>query len=99
MKKKLTPTIIQNDKTKDVLMLGYMDDEALARTKKTRWVWFWSRSRKKLWKKGKTSGNTLRVKKIFLDCDNDTFLIQVDPFGPTCHTGNISCFTNEEEII
>lgn len=90
--KKLIPAIIQNEKTNQVLMLGYMDEEALGLTIKTGWVWFWSRSRKKLWKKGETSGNVLKVIKILDDCDTDALLIQVTPFGPTCHTGSISCF-------
>lgn len=90
--KKLTPAIIQNEKTNQVLMLAYMNEEALELTKKTGLVWFWSRSRKKLWKKGETSGNYLFVKKIFRDCDNDALLIQVNPLGPTCHTGAQSCF-------
>lgn len=98
MKKTLIPAIIQNDQTREVLMLGYMDREALRRSKKTGWVWFWSRSRKKLWKKGETSGNYLRIKQIYRDCDNDTILIRVDPLGPTCHTGATSCFSEKEAI-
>lgn len=80
-------------------MLGYMDRDALARTKKTGWVWFWSRTRKKLWKKGETSGNMLRVKKIYRDCDNDTLLVRVEPLGPTCHTGSTSCFVRTEDAL
>lgn len=99
MKQLLTPAIIQNAQTNEVLMLGYMSSESLTRTKKTGWVWFWSRSRKKLWKKGETSGNMLKVKEIVLDCDRDTFLIKVDPLGPTCHTGTVSCFTKKENTI
>lgn len=97
MKNTLVPAIIQNDATKTVLMLGYMNDEALRRTKRTGWVWFWSRSKKKLWKKGETSGNALRVRSISRDCDADAFLVRVIPLGPTCHTGNASCFFRKEE--
>ncbi len=95
----LIPAVIQNDQTKEVLMMGYMNDESLARTKQTGWVWFWSRSKNRLWKKGETSGNALRVKCIFRDCDDDALLILVDPLGPTCHTGDISCFTKKEEYL
>lgn len=89
----LIPVIIQEDKTGDVLMLGYMNQEAFQKTKKEGFVYFWSRSRGKLWKKGETSGNFLKVKKISVDCDNDTLLIQVRLIGnAVCHTGNKSCF-------
>ncbi len=91
--KQLTPAIIQDGKTGTVLMLGYMNDEALAKTKQTGVVWFWSRSKKRLWQKGETSGNTLSVVAIQADCDNDTLLISVNPAGPTCHTGSESCFS------
>lgn len=93
MKNILLPAIIQDYKTKEVLMLGYMDKRALSKTKKEGIVWFFSRSRKKLWKKGETSGNFLEVKKIFIDCDQDAFVIQVKCLGnAVCHTGKKSCF-------
>lgn len=98
MKTTLVPAVIQNNITGDVLMLGYMNEEALAKTKQTRRVWFWSRSKNRLWKKGETSGNTLRVIDMFCDCDNDAYLIRVDPKGATCHTGNTSCFYRKENI-
>lgn len=91
--KSLIPVIIQEDKTGEVLMLGYMDGESLVKTRETGFVHFWSRSRKKLWKKGETSGNMLRVKKIFSDCDKDALLVKIGLIGKTvCHKGNKSCF-------
>lgn len=98
MNKQLTPAIIQNDQTNEVLMLGYMNSEALMRTMTTGWVWFWSRSKNRLWKKGETSRNFLRVISVQNDCDNDALLVRVKPMGPTCHTGSISCFTKKENI-
>lgn len=89
---KLIPAIIQDTNTKEVLMLGYMSPKSLERTKQTGFVWFWSRSRNALWKKGETSGNILTVKNISIDCDCDTLLIRVQPSGPTCHTGTKTCF-------
>ena len=94
MIKKLLPAIIQHDNTKKVLMLGYMNEEALNKTVNGPNVWFYSRSRKKLWEKGETSGNYLKVKTINIDCDLDSILITALPQGPTCHTGNNSCFEN-----
>lgn len=89
----LVPVIVQNYKTNEVLMLGYVNEEALEKTIKTGWVWFWSRSRGKLWLKGRKSGNKLIVKDIFVDCDKDTILIKVNFKGPgVCHTGNKTCF-------
>lgn len=88
----LVPAIIQNADTGKVLMLGYINEESLKITLKTGKVCFYSRSRKKLWQKGETSGNCLNVRAIFKDCDEDTLLIKVDPAGPTCHTGEESCF-------
>ncbi|EKD76495.1 MAG: hypothetical protein ACD_43C00089G0001 [uncultured bacterium] len=88
----LIPTIIQDVNTKQVLMLGYSNAESLAKTKTTGHVWFYSRSKQRLWEKGETSKNYLNVIKIFEDCDNDTLLILARPAGPTCHTGAISCF-------
>jgi len=90
---KLTPAIIQDATTQEVYMLGFMNDEALALTKQTGYVYFWSRKRNRLWKKGESSGNTLLVKKISTDCDNDTLLIKVKLMGNVvCHTGKRTCF-------
>jgi phosphoribosyl-AMP cyclohydrolase / phosphoribosyl-ATP pyrophosphohydrolase len=94
----LLPVVIQNADTQVVLMVGYMNREAFAKTQKSGFVWFWSRRRNSLWQKGKTSGNTLTVTNIFVDCDRDTLLIQVAPAGPTCHTGAVSCFESMEAI-
>lgn len=88
----LIPTIIQDSVTKQVLMLGYMNDESLAKTKVTGHVWFYSRSKQRLWEKGESSKNYLNVVEIFTDCDNDSYLITAQPAGPTCHTGTTSCF-------
>jgi phosphoribosyl-AMP cyclohydrolase / phosphoribosyl-ATP pyrophosphohydrolase len=90
--KGLIPAIIQNADTGKVLMLGYINEESLKITIKTGKVCFYSRSRNKLWQKGETSGNYLSVRSIYIDCDEDTLLIKVDPAGPTCHTGEESCF-------
>ena len=91
----LIPAIIQDYKTDDVLMLGFMNKEAYKKTIKIGKVTFWSRTRKKIWTKGETSGDFLLVKKTYIDCDNDTILIKAEPKGPTCHTGNKTCFFNE----
>ena len=93
--KGLLPAIVQDAETGDVLMLAYMNREALERTLSTGQAWFYSRSRRELWHKGATSGNYLNVKKVFIDCDEDTVLLQVDPTGPACHTGNRTCFFRE----
>ncbi|SRR6056297_2903831 len=93
--KGLIPAIIQDDETGSVLMLGYMNQESYNKTLETKQVWFYSRSRQKLWHKGETSGNFLDVKTITLDCDKDAFLITVKPHGNTCHTGEYSCFFNK----
>ena len=91
----LLPAIIQDHKSLDVLMLGYMNNESIKLTKETGFVTFYSRSQKKLWMKGETSGNKLILKKIFIDCDNDTILIFADPLGPTCHKGPVTCFNDK----
>ena len=91
----LVPAIIQDAVTKNVLMLGYMNEESLAKTLETKKVTFWSRSRNTLWTKGETSGNFLDLVDIKVDCDNDTLLVRVKPAGPACHTGNYTCFFNE----
>lgn len=88
----LIPAIVQDSKTLEVLMLGFMNEEALEKSIKTGKVTFWSRSREKLWTKGETSGNFLSLESIYIDCDNDTILIKAAPNGPICHTGNRSCF-------
>ena len=88
----LVPAIIQDASTREVLMLAYLNAEALERTLETGQTHFWSRSRKELWHKGATSGNVQYVKEIHIDCDADSLLILVDPAGPACHTGNTSCF-------
>jgi len=88
----LTPAIVQDAETGRVLMLAWMDDEALRRTRETGEAWFWSRSRQELWRKGETSGNTLAVEEIRDDCDGDALLLRVRPAGPACHTGSLSCF-------
>ena len=97
-KSDLIPVIIQDRETKDILMLGFTNEEAYLKTLETRTAWFWSRSRQKLWNKGETSGNFLFVKKIITDCDTDTLLYLCKPDGPTCHTGRTSCFFNEIEL-
>ncbi len=88
----LVPAIIQDYLNQQVLMLGYMNEDALLKTKQEGKVTFFSRSKNRLWTKGESSGNYLIVKEISIDCDNDTLLIKVDPTGPTCHTGSVSCF-------
>ncbi|CAL2101053.1 putative bifunctional phosphoribosyl-AMP cyclohydrolase/phosphoribosyl-ATP pyrophosphatase [Tenacibaculum sp. 190130A14a] len=91
----LVPVIIQDNITLQVLMLGYMNEEAFTKTKEEGKVTFYSRSKNRLWTKGETSGNYLFVKDILLDCDNDTLLIKADPVGPTCHKGFTSCFAED----
>ncbi len=88
----LIPTIVQDNNTGEVLIVAYMNEEALRRTLESGQVWFWSRSRQELWHKGATSGNTLAVREIRKDCDEDALLLKVDPAGPACHTGERSCF-------
>lgn len=91
----LISVIIQNSETQHVLMLGYMNEEALEKTRQENTVTFFSRSKNRLWTKGETSGNFLKVVSINEDCDADALLIQVIPNGPTCHNGTTSCFANE----
>ena len=88
----LVPAIVQDAKTEQVLMLGYMNEASLAKTQDTGLVTFYSRSRKELWTKGETSGNTLKLQSITVDCDHDTLLVRAVPTGPTCHEGTTSCF-------
>ncbi|MDB5226677.1 MAG: phosphoribosyl-ATP diphosphatase [Bacteroidota bacterium] len=93
----LLPAIIQDYRTGKVLMLGYMNEESLAKTKETGKITFYSRSKKRLWTKGEESGNFLQLKEIKLDCDNDTFLIKADPLGPVCHKGTDTCWDEKNE--
>lgn len=88
----LIPCVVQNVEDKQVLMVAWMNTEALNLTQETGQVHFWSRSREEIWRKGATSGNTLQVVEIWADCDSDTLLIKAIPAGPACHTGEISCF-------
>ena len=88
----LTPAIVQDARSGRVLMLAWMDEEALRLTRETGEAWFWSRSRERLWRKGETSGNTLAVEELRDDCDGDAILLRVQPAGPVCHTGASSCF-------
>jgi phosphoribosyl-ATP pyrophosphohydrolase/phosphoribosyl-AMP cyclohydrolase len=91
----LVPAIIQDDQTSKVLMLGYMNEEAFAKTQETGQVTFFSRTKNRLWTKGEESGNFLNVVSIAVDCDNDTLLIKVNPVGPVCHTGAATCWNEE----
>jgi len=90
--KGLIPAIIQDADSGEVLMLGYMNEEALHRTLSGEDVWFYSRSRQELWHKGETSGGYLKIQAVWLDCDSDTILVKAHPMGPVCHTGNQTCF-------
>jgi phosphoribosyl-ATP pyrophosphohydrolase/phosphoribosyl-AMP cyclohydrolase len=94
----LLPAIAQHWLTGEVLMLGYMNGEALAQTEASGHVTFFSRSKQRLWTKGESSGNVLALKSIRIDCDADTLLIQADPHGPTCHTGTSSCFGDSADV-
>ncbi|MFC7430319.1 MULTISPECIES: phosphoribosyl-AMP cyclohydrolase [unclassified Agrococcus] len=94
----LVPAIIQDDATGDVLMLGYMDEEALRRTSTEGRVTFWSRSRQEYWRKGDTSGNVQVPVSIAIDCDADTLLVRVQQTGPACHTGSRTCFFTPIEV-
>jgi len=91
----LVPVVIQNINTLQVLMVGYMNEEAFKKTKREKKVTFFSRSKNRLWTKGETSGNYLYVEEILSDCDNDSILIKVNPAGPVCHTGSTACFGDE----
>ncbi|MFO7616199.1 MAG: bifunctional phosphoribosyl-AMP cyclohydrolase/phosphoribosyl-ATP diphosphatase HisIE [Bacteroidales bacterium] len=97
----LIPAIVQDDLTRKVLMLGYMNEESLRVTRETGMVTFYSRSRDTLWTKGETSGNSLRMKKILVDCDRDTLLVMARPDGPVCHDGPDTCFNeiNETDLM
>jgi len=93
----LIPAVVQDHETGKVLMLGYMNEESLAKTEAEKVVTFFSRSKQRLWTKGETSGNFLHVKAILADCDQDTILIKAQPIGPTCHTGADTCFFEKNE--
>ncbi|MCX5858347.1 MAG: phosphoribosyl-AMP cyclohydrolase [Proteobacteria bacterium] len=90
--KGLVPAVVQDIKDGAVLMVAYMNNESLGLTLTTGFATFYSRSRNKLWKKGEESGNVLRVKEVYYDCDGDCILVKAEPAGPTCHTGNRTCF-------
>jgi phosphoribosyl-AMP cyclohydrolase / phosphoribosyl-ATP pyrophosphohydrolase len=94
----LLPAVIQHHQTKDVLMVGFMNADAWEATQRQGLVTFWSRERQVLWTKGETSGNVLRVVRIWTDCDNDTLLVEADPAGPVCHTGNPTCFFEQVAV-
>ncbi|MEM0053221.1 MAG: phosphoribosyl-AMP cyclohydrolase [Nitrososphaeria archaeon] len=94
----LIPVVVQDAKTKEILMVAYANKEAVQKTLETGYAHFWSRKRKKLWKKGETSGNFIKVEKILVDCDNDTLIYLSNPAGPVCHTGRTSCFFKELKI-
>ncbi|WP_426689225.1 bifunctional phosphoribosyl-AMP cyclohydrolase/phosphoribosyl-ATP diphosphatase HisIE [Rhodanobacter ginsengiterrae] len=94
----LLPAIVQHWRSGEVLMLGYMDAQALAQSRASGHVTFYSRSRQRLWTKGESSGHVLALKSIRVDCDADTLLIQADPRGPTCHTGTSSCFGDSAQV-
>lgn len=91
----LIPAIIQDVATRQVLMLGYMNAEAVALTQETGKVHFYSRTKQRIWKKGETSGNTFKLVQMAPDCDGDTLLVEVKPKGPACHTGTVTCFGDD----
>jgi phosphoribosyl-ATP pyrophosphohydrolase/phosphoribosyl-AMP cyclohydrolase len=93
--KGLVPAVIQDADTGEVLMLGYMNEESLRNTMKSKEVWFYSRTRQELWHKGETSGNIIKVKNIKYNCENNSLLVVGYPTGPVCHTGNKTCFYRE----
>jgi phosphoribosyl-ATP pyrophosphohydrolase/phosphoribosyl-AMP cyclohydrolase len=99
--KGLVPAIVQDAQSKEVLMLAYMNEESIKKSIETGETWFYSRSRRELWHKGATSGNTQRIVDMRYDCDSDAILVLVEPAGPACHTGSYSCFSkriNEESL-
>jgi phosphoribosyl-AMP cyclohydrolase len=91
----LVPAVVQDSATGEVLMVAWMNEDAVRLTRETGEAHFWSRSRQEMWHKGGTSGNVQRVREIWVDCDADTLLLRVDPAGPACHTGARSCFYRE----
>ncbi len=94
----LIPAVVQDAATGEVLMVAWMNADSLRLTQETGETHFWSRSRQELWHKGATSGNTQRVREIWVDCDADTLLVKVEPAGPACHTGQRSCFFRRLEL-
>lgn len=94
----LVPTIVVDDQTNQVLMMAYMNAKSYQLSLESKQTWFWSRSRKELWHKGATSGNTQDIVVIQIDCDEDTLLVRVNPAGPACHTGHTSCFYRDIEL-
>ena len=94
----LAPAIVQDSTTKEVLTLAYMNEESLRRSIESGETWFWSRSRQEFWHKGATSGNVQRIVSLSYDCDGDALLVGVEPAGPACHTGRVSCFFNKAEL-
>jgi len=94
----LIPAVVEDARTREVLTVAYMNKEALQLTLERRETYFWSRSRQQLWHKGETSGNSQKVTKVSLDCDNDAVLVEVEPLGPACHTGAYSCFGVEPAL-
>lgn len=96
--KGLLTTVVVDQATNDVLMVAWMNQASYQKTLATKQTWFWSRSRKTLWHKGETSGNTQQVISMTLDCDQDTLLVKVIPAGPACHTGHRSCFFNQLDL-
>jgi phosphoribosyl-AMP cyclohydrolase len=90
----LLPAVVQDDGDGTVLMVAWMDAEAVRRTLSSGRTWFWSRSRRQYWQKGETSGHIQRVRSVTADCDRDTLLVRVEQVGPACHTGTRSCFSN-----
>ena len=93
----LVPAVVQDDHDGTVLMVAWMDAEAVRRTLTTGRTWFWSRSRRRYWQKGETSGHVQHVRSVTADCDGDTLLVRVEQVGPACHTGTRSCFTHPLE--
>ena len=91
----LIPAVVQQEGTGEVLMVAWMSEESLRLTLETGTTWFWSRSRQELWNKGATSGNMQQVRRVLVDCDADTLVVEVDSPGPACHTGHRSCFYRE----
>ena len=91
----LIPVVVQDAESSEVLMLAYANEEALKKTLSTGYAHYWSRSRKKLWMKGETSGHTQKIKQVLTDCDYDTLLYVVEQQGPACHTGKYTCFHNK----
>lgn len=94
----LIPVVVQDINTKEILMFAYANEAAVLKTLETGYAHFWSRSRKKLWKKGETSGNFIKVEKILVDCDKDTLIYLSNPIGPACHTGRNTCFFRELNV-